>query len=450
MVNIHKNEPYILVLGDFVVFLLSLLLMLIIRYGGLPNALLFFRHFYPFFILFLVVTLIFYIAGLYDKHTVIIKNNLAKIIWNAQIAHIIVAVLFFYFIPYFLITPKTNLFIYLLFSILLMIGWRTYGYDNFISGAKQTGIIAGAGPDTNELFLEINNNPKYKLYLASKIDLDSIDIDEFKGKLNHFIKDKQISFIIIDLHNDKIAPIIPDIYQLLFSNIKIIELYKMYEDIFDRIPVSLIRHDWFLENLSTTPKITFDIFKRTMDIVLGLGLGILSLIIYPLVWAAIKIDDGGVFYSFQERVGKNNKLIRIVKFRTMTLANDKAMWGDQNYNEVTKIGSFLRKLRIDELPQLWNVFWGDISLIGPRPEFPGPVKVYESEIPYYSIRHFVKPGLSGWAQIYHSQHPHHGTFVEDTKDKLSYDLYYIKNRSVMLDIKIVLKTIRTLLSRSGI
>jgi lipopolysaccharide/colanic/teichoic acid biosynthesis glycosyltransferase len=115
-----------------------------------------------------------------------------------------------------------------------------------------------------------------------------------------------------------------------------------------------------------------------------------------------------------------------------------------------KVGAFLRKTRIDELPQLWNVLKGDVSLIGPRPEIPALVKLYESEIQYYNIRHLIKPGLSGWAQLYHDNHPHHGEAVGQTKEKLAYDLFYIKNRSFMLDIKIGLKTINKLLSRSGL
>ena len=118
--------------------------------------------------------------------------------------------------------------------------------------------------------------------------------------------------------------------------------------------------------------------------------------------------------------------------------------------KVTRVGSFLRASRIDELPQLWNVFKGDISLIGPRPELPALVKRYSEEIPYYNVRHLIKPGLSGWAQIYHDQHSHHEVDTLETKNKLSYDLYYIKNRSLMLDLKIALKTLKILLSRSGV
>ena len=147
-------------------------------------------------------------------------------------------------------------------------------------------------------------------------------------------------------------------------------------------------------------------------------------------------------------MGQNNKVIRLLKFRTM-LFNDAGEWKERGIeNRVTKVGNFLRKTRLDEFPQLWNVIRGDISLIGPRPEFPNAVKHYSEELPYYNVRHLIKPGLSGWAQIY-GEHPHHGVDVNKTANKLSYDLYYIKNRSFFLDIKIALQTIKTLGSIAG-
>ena len=121
--------------------------------------------------------------------------------------------------------------------------------------------------------------------------------------------------------------------------------------------------------------------------------------------------------------------------------------GKENY--VTKVGSFLRKTRIDELPQLWDVLMGQLSLIGPRPEFGDAVQKYASEIPYYNVRHIIKPGLSGWAQMYHQNHPHHGTDFKETQNKLSYDLYYVKNRSFMLDVKIAIKTLKVLVMVAG-
>ena len=119
-------------------------------------------------------------------------------------------------------------------------------------------------------------------------------------------------------------------------------------------------------------------------------------------------------------------------------------------NKVTRVGALLRRTRIDELPQLWNVLCGEMSLIGPRPELPSLVEVYEREVPHYNTRHLIKPGLSGWAQLYHKTPPKVDANPDETATKLSYDLYYLKHRSFWLDIKIALKTVKVLLSRSGV
>jgi len=205
-----------------------------------------------------------------------------------------------------------------------------------------------------------------------------------------------------------------------------------------------------LENITSQPKRVYNILKRWMDVLVSLALGCVSLIVYPFVVLAIRMESKGSPFSHQTRVGQNNKPVTLLKFRTM-LFDDNGKWNEEGKeNEVTKVGSFLRKTRIDELPQLWNVLKGDVSLVGPRPEFSEPVEHYNTEIPYYNVRHLIKPGLSGWAQMYHDNDPHHGTDVVETANKLSYDLYYLKNRSFLLDLKIAIKTLKTLVSIKGV
>jgi lipopolysaccharide/colanic/teichoic acid biosynthesis glycosyltransferase len=241
----------------------------------------------------------------------------------------------------------------------------------------------------------------------------------------------------------------PQLYGLFFEGVEFVDVRDMYEDIFDRIPLSLIEDAWCLSHISAASKPIFDGVKKIVDIAVSGVLALISLVVYPFVYTAIKLDDGGVIFSYQTRVGKRGKPISIMKFRTMSVANDHGKWTSGPKNVITRTGRFLRKSRIDELPQLWNVARGDISLIGPRPEFPEPVSLYSKEIPYYNLRHIVKPGLSGWAQIYHEGHPHHGIDTAETGNKLSYDLYYIKNRSFLLDLKIALRTMKVLLSFAG-
>jgi exopolysaccharide biosynthesis polyprenyl glycosylphosphotransferase len=398
-------------------------------------------HSIPFSILFLAWVVVFFIAGLYEKHTRILKNRLPSVIFSAQVVNSILAVLFFYFIPYFGITPKTNLFIYLFISFALVLIWRIYAVPFLGFRRKENAILIGSGEEMSDLKEEVNNNERYNLKFISSVDLNEIDSLDFQNEVLNRIYSEGVSSIVIDLKNEKVEPILPRLYNLIFSKIKFIDQYKIYEDIFDRVPLSLVGYNWFLENISSSSRVGYDFVKRGIDVVVSCILGIFSLIVYPFVVLAIMLDDRGPIFFAQERVGQNNRIIKILKFRSMTVEEPK---------QVTRVGAFLRKTRIDELPQLWNVLRGDLSLVGPRPEIPELVKLYEKEIPYYNVRHLIKPGLSGWAQLYHEHHPHHQADAHKTRVKLSYDLYYIKNRSLFLDFKIALKTIKLLLSRKGI
>jgi exopolysaccharide biosynthesis polyprenyl glycosylphosphotransferase len=443
-----KRDAIILFVGDIFIFLISLWLMLLIRYMRTPSLELFKQHLLPFSFLFIVWIIIFFIGGLYAKHTLVLKKKLSTIIFNAQSANIIIAALFFFLIPFFGISPKTNLFIYLFISFPLILWWRLFGQDLLTRRPPQKALLIGTGEEMQQLKEEINLNPKYGLEFDSVIDIEALGSLDFKQEVLNRVYSEEISVVVVDLKNEKIEPILPQLYNLLFAHVKFIDLNRIYEEIFDRVPLSFLRHTWFLENISHSPKVYYSFIKRLMDIVIAIVLGVLSLIVYPFVVLAIKLDDKGEIFSIQERIGQHNKLVKILKFRTMTIANDKGEWSKVK-NEVTRVGKYLRNSRIDELPQLWNVIRGDLSLIGPRPEFPEPVGKYREQIPYYNVRHLIKPGLSGWAQIHHDEHPHHGLDIDETKKKLSYDLYYVKNKSLLLDINITLRTITTLLSRSG-
>jgi exopolysaccharide biosynthesis polyprenyl glycosylphosphotransferase len=449
MNSLGKKEPLLLFLGDMLAFLVSLWLALVLRNFSFPSATLFRTHLVPFGLLFVVWVMVFYIAGLYEKHTTILQSKLPAILFNTQITNSIIAVLFFYFIPFFGITPKTVLFIYLIISFFIILSWRMYGY--FLIGTREPekAILIGTGEEMRELFEEVNANPLHNLYFVTSVDLARADNPSFWGEIIDRVYAENVSLMAIDLTSQKVEPVLPYLYNLIFSKVRFVDMHKIYEDIFDRVPLSLLNYNWFLENISNQPQATYDILKRVMDIVISLPLALVSLIVYPFVYIAIKLDDGGPLFIAQERVGQNNKLIRILKFRTMS-ANDNGQYsaGGTTALKITKVGAFLRTSRIDELPQLLSVLKGDQSLIGPRPELPSLVKLYEKEIPYYNIRYIIKPGLSGWAQIY-GEHPHGNADFDMTKNKLSYDLYYIKNRSLLVDIKIALKTVKTLLSRVG-
>ena len=424
-----KKEPVILVIGDSLLFVISLWLSLLIRNLSVPAGSFFVLHLVPFLIIFLASILSFYIGGLYGKHTGLLRSKLPNILLNTQIANSLIAVIFFYLIPIFGIAPKTLLFIYLAISSALVILWRRYGYFFLVPRRSENAIIIGDVEIVKEIVNEVNTNNIYNI---------------------KFVKDfNEASVVIADFSDENVKSILPDLYEKIFSGMTFIDIHKIYEEIFDKVPLKLLNYNWFLENVSTHPRVMYDSLKRLMDITLSSVLGVVSLLFYPFIYVAIKFDDGKEIFITQERVGQGGRLIKIHKFRTMSV-NDKGDYKNGVGNVVTKVGAFLRKSRLDELPQLWNVIKGDISLIGPRPELPTLVQLYDKEIPYYNVRHIIKPGLSGWAQIYQENHPHHKEAVDETKEKLTYDLYYIKERSLLLDLKIALKTVKTLLSRVGV
>jgi lipopolysaccharide/colanic/teichoic acid biosynthesis glycosyltransferase len=405
-------------------------------------------HLEPFSILFAAFMLIYFIAGLYEKHTSLFKNKLPVILLNVQLINTIVGITFFYFIPYFSIAPKTVLFLYLVLSLVFMYIWRMWIVFKLRKNKKQKAILLADSHEAFELREEINNNSGYELSFVDIIR-PTPDSEKIISDIQTILSREKISMIVIDTHHPDLVRVIPRLYPIAMKGVFFSDIGKVYEMIFDRIPATMAGKTWFIEHVSSmAPKLVYDGVKRLIDICAAIIFGIISLVFYPFVIVAMKIENWNApIFSYQNRVGQYNRIIKIMKFRTMTIANDDGKWG-KGENKVTKVGAILRTTRIDELPQLWNVLKGDVSLIGPRPEFPEPVAQYSKEIPNYAIRHSVKPGLSGWAQIY-GEHPHHGVDINMTENKLSYDLYYVKHRSFLIDLKIALRTIKVLLTFVG-
>jgi exopolysaccharide biosynthesis polyprenyl glycosylphosphotransferase len=449
MKTVSKKEPVLLLIGDLAILFVALWLGLLVRYAGeIPANASYAIHLKAFVYVFIISIISFYVAGLYDRKATLLRSKISYMLFNAQIANAAVAMALFYFIPFFTITPKVNLFIYLGLSFGLLLFWRLQIAPQ-LAGVRnvERGLILGSGNEIKALQDELNRDSLYNLKIVGIIDVVGKTEQNLREEIKHYIENKNVSVVVIDTKKEQFAPLFSYLYDLFLHNVRFVDLNRMYEELFYAIPTSLVTHGWFLENISLARKGIYDFAKRIMDIVIGSVAGLLSLVVYPFVFVAIKFDDGGSIFIVQERVGQNDALIKTYKFRTMHRNEvDLKKGGD---NAVTRVGAFLRKTRIDELPQLWNVVMGDVSLIGPRPELPSGVQLYEAEIPFYAIRHLIKPGLSGWAQIY-GDHPHHGHNVTMTKNKLSYDLYYLKNRSLFLDIQIALKTIKKMLSRSGI
>lgn len=448
-----RKEWLTLAIGDLLFLGLSLWLTLSVRYFEFPSQELFVNHLVPFSLLAVVWLLVFIIFGLYEKHTTRFKLILPGRILQAQTGNIIIAAIFFFMIPYFGITPKTNLVIYLIISSALIIVWRLFVFPLFGASKKTKALMIGSGREMEELVEEINKNSRYDLHFVATFDLKrSGNPNDLQQEVLKVIASEKVSVVVANMHDKDLELIAPLLYNLSFVQTKVetLDLAELYEDVFERVPIGLISYEWFVEHIATKKHLLYEVFKRVVDVVGASIIGLVSLLMYPIVWLVIKLDDGGPLYVVQERVGQGQLPIKIIKFRTMTgTSSDEGEEVLQSKKQVTKVGQLLRDARIDEFPQLWSVFLGRQSLIGPRPELPALAELYGEKIPHYRARYIVKPGLSGWAQIHHQEHPHHGTDIQETKTKLAYDLYYIKHRSVFLDILIALRTIQIILSRVG-
>ncbi len=435
----YKNKhTYLLFFGDLVALSVSLYFTLLMRYLVFPNKDTIIKHIVPFSILILAWCAIFFIAGLYEQHVLILKRNLAETIINTQIFNCILAALFFYFIPYFSLAPKTVLFIYLAVSLVLILIWRLFIFQKITTSFSQNAVVIGEGKDIEEIISELKMNPSYGILVTKHIS--TLEADSIQDLLP-----ENTDVIIADFSKEDMKNNVSKMYRMLFKGSQFIKVHHLYESMFGRVPMTLINYSWFLENVSSNSKIAYRIFKRIIDIAMSLMIGVVLLFMYPFVLIAIKIEDGGKIILSQDRVGKNGKVFKLYKFRSMNV-DDGGKWIEAEDSRHTKVGKFIRKTRIDELPQIINVLKGDISLIGPRPDLKKLWDDLSSEIQYYQIRNLVKPGLSGWAQITQDLPPQS---VDDTKTRLSYDLYYIKHRSILLDLKIAIRTIKTLISRSG-
>lgn len=258
----------------------------------------------------------------------------------------------------------------------------------------------------------------------------------------------RIDRIIVAMGDRRGTMPVGDLLNARLDGIRIEDATSLIEKISGRIeiedlyPSALIFGDGFRLNK------VFLFLRRMLSFAVALFALLCCLPIIPLVAAAVKLSSRGPVYFRQERVGLNGKTFTLFKFRTMRAdaeAETGAVWAEKDDSRVTRIGSFLRRTRLDEIPQLWNVLKGDMSFVGPRPERPEFVQWLVKSIPYYQLRHIIRPGVTGWAQVKY----HYCSSPEEAKEKLQYDLYYIKHISIVLDLLIMFETIKTVILRRG-
>jgi len=318
-----------------------------------------------------------------------------------------------------------------------------YILNNFMRMKKNV-LIIGGHPQKCEILEMIEKNNEY----SEVIQMDENDEGLLNlNNLTGLIFRREVGEIAV--LSKKADRITNNLLRLKMEGLKVYDFYGFYENVEGKVPVEALDEEKLLLDTG------FDIYhnsfqkriKRSLDVILSLIVGILTLPIMLLSMITIKLESRGPVFFVQERVGFDNKTFKIVKFRSMRIhdENEHSKYADKNDSRITKYGRIMRKTRIDELPQIWNVLRGDMSFIGPRAEWSKLSHEYEEKIAFYPLRHSVKPGLTGWAQV---SYPY-GAGLEDMKIKLMYDFYYIKHQSLSLDVKIIFKTIKTVLFGKG-
>lgn len=439
------RETFVLVVGDVALLLLSLWLALTLRNFAEPSLPYFVEHLRAFVFIYAISLLIFFISGLYERKTRLVKSILGVRIAGAQTANTVIAALIFFVLPL-SIAPKTVLALYLAISVLLISAWRFFIVPVLRLSERLRAVMVGEGEAVDEVIALLRGNPKYTLDVVAHVMPSSVPQGSLRDAIHDALRGGA-RLVVLDSRDARVRAELPTLYDAMVEGVAFTEFSALYEGIMDRVPLAHIDHAWLLEQLPGR-NLPYAFGKRALD--LG-GALIGMLIALPLILIAalaIRIESPGPAFIRHERIGRRGRCFRIVKLRTM-LINDHGDPELRKRNRVTRVGKFLRRSRIDELPQLWNILCGDLSFIGPRPELPAIAEVYRQEIPYYEVRHLATPGLSGWAQIYDADAPRGAADVERTRRKLSFDIYYLKHRSFGVDASIALKTLRALAAFSG-
>ena len=399
----------------------------------------------------------FYLFDLYDFIVMHDRRELVlRLVQALGLAWIALALAFYGF-PQLMLGRGISL-IALPLALALMVGWRVsihwlLGHPDF--GEKI--LIVGSGQLAVEVAREMLDRPDAGYRIAGFVGSDP----ELLGKslinprvigltseLEDVVVRENIDRIVVAMGERRGQLPTSELLQLsLAGKVNIEEGASFYERVTGRVSLNMIRPSWLIFSSRGRQARISGIARQIVHRVVALIGGLLSLPIALITAVLIRLDSTGPVLYKQERVGKNGSTFTVLKFRSMRTDAEKAgpVWASEQDDRTTRVGKIIRKLRIDEIPQFWNIIRGEMDFVGPRPERPHFVSQLAEEIPYYEQRHLIAPGLTGWAQI---KYPY-GASIEDARQKLQYDLYYIKNQSLMLDAIILFETIKIILFGRG-
>lgn len=349
-----------------------------------------------------------------------------------------------------------------LISLLLMLStmilWRLFvmwllGHPKFAERV----LIIGTSRNAVNLAREALERPEHGYHIVGFVGDDPALVGQslinptvvgLMTDLQDLVSRHQITRVVLAINERRgRMPLDSLIEMKLRDGLAIEEASSFYERLTGKISIETLRPSWLIFSGPTRRKVLYNQIRRLLDVILSIVGTMLSLPLMALAVVAIKLDSSGPILYRQRRVGQRNQIFTIMKFRSMRIDAEPEgpKWAEKDDPRITRVGKIIRKLRIDELPQFINILRGEMTFVGPRPERPEFVEQLQKQIPYYSQRHLVKPGLTGWAQI---RYPYCSS-VEDAVQKLQYDLYYIKNQSLMLDMITLFETSRIVLFGRG-
>ncbi|MFZ0685070.1 MAG: TIGR03013 family XrtA/PEP-CTERM system glycosyltransferase [Terriglobales bacterium] len=355
-----------------------------------------------------------------------------------------------YFHPAFLIGGNSTALGLFILTVALF-GWRmSYGWLVQLPMLVERVYVLGTADRAQRLVQGLRQNPEIGVEIASwtgKLE-GEVTRESVAAHLMEEVKKQKVHRVIVAMPDRRGTIPMKELLELRMQGVKIEEATSWLERISGKIEIENLNPSWLVFNDGFRRSALFIFLRRLFSVVISLLGLILAAPLIPIIMLAIALDSKGPVFYTQTRMGKNGALFKVAKFRTMRHDAEAAsgpQWAGNDDPRVTRVGKILRTSRLDEIPQLWCVLKGDMAFVGPRPERPEFIEMLSKEIPFYGVRHMVRPGVTGWAQIKYK----YGSTIADAREKLQYDLFYIKNASIGLDLLIMFQTVKTVLLRRG-
>ena len=405
----------------------------------------------------IVCQLCLYYNDFYDLTLVQSTRELVVRLLQAVGAASIVLAALYFTMPWLMI--GNGIFVSALFVFVVgILGWRLL--FNQLTGSlklQERILVVGTGETARKVVRQILDQRDFAYHVVGFIDDDPSRIGErivnpgivgTPADILTFVDGHQVDRIVVGLSDRRGKLPVEELLRAKMAGIRVEDATTTYERITGKILLDDLRPSWLIFSDGFRVSRITRWLKRTIDLALSLVIGVVALPFMALTAIAIALESGRPILYCQERVGENGKTFTLCKFRSMRTDAEKGgtpVWAKDGDDRITGVGRFIRKTRLDELPQIWNVLRGDMSFVGPRPERPFFVAELSKAIPFYQQRHAVKPGLTGWAQVKYR----YGSSLEDAMEKLRYDLYYIKHLSIFFDLTIVFDTVKVVLFGKG-